>query len=116
MLVVYCHMDNLAGSQFGQTVSKIHDNLVNFILKSHLPFVQITSILAKKGHESLKLLSKMAMKNRTQISIWNILTEKTRPTTFSEVPLLLEIFLWNNPKSHVPRTFQLDYLETFCKW
>ena len=62
MLVVYCHIDNLAGSQFGQTVSKIHDNLVNFILKSHLPFVQITSILAKKGHESLKLLSKMAMK------------------------------------------------------
>ena len=62
MLVVYCHIDNLAGSQFGQTVSKIHDKLVNFILESHLPFVRISSILAKKGHESLKLLSKITMK------------------------------------------------------
>ena len=62
MLVVYCHMDNPVGSQFGQTVSKIHDKLVNFILESHLPFVRISSILAKNGHESWKLLSKMAMK------------------------------------------------------
>ena len=48
MLVVYYHMDKPVSSQFDQTVNKIDGKLVNFILESHLPFVQISSILAKK--------------------------------------------------------------------
>ena len=35
--------------------------------------------------------------------------------TFSNVPLLPEIFLWNNRKSRVPFTSQPDFPETFCK-
>ena len=31
-------------------------------------------------------------------------------TTFSDVPLLLEIFCWNDPKRRVPFTFQLDFV------
>ena len=35
--------------------------------------------------------------------------------TFSDVPLLPEIFLWNNRKSRVPFTSQPDFQESFCK-
>ena len=34
---------------------------------------------------------------------------------FSDVPLLPEIFLWNDQKSRVPFTSQPDFPETFCK-
>ena len=33
--------------------------------------------------------------------------------TFSDVLLLLEIVHWNDSKSRVPFTFQLDFSETF---
>ena len=42
-------------------------------------------------------------------------TRKDR-TTFSDVPLLLEIFRWNDPKSRVPYTFQPDFPYKFGKW
>ena len=35
--------------------------------------------------------------------------------TFSDVPFLPEIFLWNDQKSRVPFTSQPDFPETFCK-
>ena len=35
--------------------------------------------------------------------------------TFSDVPLLPEIFLWNDQKSRVSFTSQPDFPETFCK-
>ena len=34
----------------------------------------------------------------------------------SDVPLLPDIFRWDNPKSRVPFTFQTDVSETFCKF
>ena len=37
-------------------------------------------------------------------------------TTFSDIPLLLAIFRWNDAKGHVPFTFQPDFPETNCKW
>ena len=37
-------------------------------------------------------------------------------TIFSDIPLLLEIFRWNDPKGYVPFTFQTDFPETNCKW
>ena len=37
-------------------------------------------------------------------------------TIFSDVPLLLEIFRWNDEKSHVSFTFQPHFPESFCKW
>ena len=36
-------------------------------------------------------------------------------TSFSDVPLLLKIFRWKDPKSHVPCTFQPDFSETFSQ-
>ena len=36
-------------------------------------------------------------------------------TTFSDVPLLPEIFCWNDPKSRVTYIFQPDFPEMFCK-
>ena len=33
-------------------------------------------------------------------------------TTYSDIPLLPEIFLWNHWKNRVPYTFQPDFLET----
>ena len=37
-------------------------------------------------------------------------------TTFPDVPLLPEISRWNDPKSRVPFTFQLDFKENSGKW
>ena len=37
-------------------------------------------------------------------------------TTFSDVPLLPEIFRWITQKRPVLFTFQPDFPETFCKW
>ena len=42
-------------------------------------------------------------------------TRKDR-TNFSDVPLLQEIFRWNDPKSRVPYTFQPDFPYKFGKW
>ena len=41
-------------------------------------------------------------------------SDRENRTTFSDVPLLPEIFHWNDPKSHVPFTFQQDFPGTFC--
>ena len=46
---------------------------------------------------------------------WNLCPE-THRTTFSDVPLLPEIFRSIAPKRGVPITFQRDFPETFCKW
>ena len=37
-------------------------------------------------------------------------------TTFSDVPLLPEIFRWEDTKPRAQVTFQLDFPEKFCKW
>ena len=69
--------------------------------------------LPKNGREGLKLVSKMALKK------WNTnfrLSVRKNRTTFSDVPLLTDIFRWDNPKSRVPFTFKMDFSETFCKW
>ena len=69
--------------------------------------------LPKNGREGLKLVSKMALKK------WNTnfrLSVRKNRTTFSDVPLLTDIFRWDKPKSRVPFTFQTDFSETFCKW
>ena len=71
--------------------------------------------LPENGREGLKLVSKMALKKwntnfRLEYSI-----RKNR-TTFSYVPLLLEIFRWEDPKIRVLFTFQPEIPEKFCKW
>ena len=50
-------------SRFGKVVSKIQiGDLVNFVPESRLPFAQISSIYQKIGRESIKLISKVALK------------------------------------------------------
>ena len=70
--------------------------------------------LPKNGLKGVKLVSKMDGKK------WNMdfcLEDSIRKnrTTFSDVPLLPEIFCWNDPKSRVTYIVQPDFPETFCK-
>ena len=34
----------------------------------------------------------------------------------TEIPLLPEIFRWNDPESRARFTFQPDFADPFCKW
>ena len=70
--------------------------------------------LSENDREGLKLVSKTALKK------WNTnfrlkYSVQKNGTTFSDIPLLPEIFYWNDPKSRVPFTFQENFPESFCK-
>ena len=59
--------------------------------------------------------AKVGKKNRHPLP-FEIFRPKNR-TSFSDVPLLLEIFRWNeDPKSRLLFTFQQNFPESFCKW
>ena len=91
---------------------KRNSGLVNFIPESRLSFVQIISTTkkrSKKRPRSLKLLSKTALKK------WNTNFRLEHSVRKKYVPLLPEIFRWNDPKSSVPFTFQPGFPETFCE-
>ena len=60
----------------------------------------------------LKLVSKMALKKWNTNFYLEYSIQKNR-TTFSDLPLLPEIFCWNDQKSHVLFTFQPDFPELF---
>ena len=65
----------------------------------------------ENGCESLKLVSKIGFEWFEQM-VHGFPFGTFRPenrTTFSDVPLLPEIFLWNDPKSRVPFTFQPEF-------
>ena len=71
--------------------------------------------LPENDREGLKLVSKMTLKKLNTNFCLEYPVRKNR-TTFTDVPLLLEIFRWNDQKSHVLFTFQPDFPESFCKW
>ena len=71
--------------------------------------------LPKNGREGLKLVSKMALKEWNTNCRLEYSIRKNR-TTFSDVPLLPEVFRWDDPKSRVPFIFQTGFPENFCKW
>ena len=71
--------------------------------------------LPKNNREDLNLVSKMAFNKWNMDFCWEY-TIQTNRTTFPDVPLLPEISRWNDPKSRVPFTFQLDFPEKFGKW
>ena len=101
-------------SRFGKVVSKIQiGDLVNFVPESRLPFAQISSIYQKNGRESIKLISKVALKK------WNKNFRETFRLEKQDYLFRCSItgnFRRNDPKSRVPFTFQSDFPETFCKW
>ena len=59
--------------------------------------------LTENGREGLKLVSKMALRKWNTNFRLEYFVRKNR-TTFSDVPLLQEIFRWEDPKSRVPFT------------
>ena len=71
--------------------------------------------LTENGREGLKLVSKMALRKWNTNFRLEYFVRKNR-TTFSDVPLLPEIFRWEDPKSRVPLTFEPDFPENSCKW
>jgi len=60
--------------------------------------------LLKNGHKGLKLVSKIALKKCNMNFCLEHSIKKSR-TTVSDVPLLPEMFHWNEPKICVPFTF-----------
>ena len=69
--------------------------------------------LPKKRRPELRRVSKMALKKWTTNFRLEHSVRKNK-TSFADVPLLPEIFRWNDPKIRVPFTFQPDFSETFC--
>ena len=67
--------------------------------------------LSKNGLKGVKLVSKMDGKKRNVNFCLEDFNRKNR-TTFSDVPMLAEIFRWNDPKSRVTYIFQPDFPET----
>ena len=66
-------------------------------------------------YNKLNISSAKVGKNRHPLP-FEIFRPKNR-TSFSDVPLLLEIFRWNeDPKSRLLFTFQQNFPESFCKW
>ena len=89
-----------------------NSGLVSFARGSRLPFVQISSIYQKTTAKAWNCYQRWLWRNGTRISVWNIPSGINR-TTFSDVPLLPDIFRWNDPKSPVSFTFQPGFPETF---
>ena len=102
-LVVY-QLQGQTGPRFRQMVyANFKQTCTN---KFHLP---------KNNLEGLKLVSKMDLKKWDSNVRLEYSVRKNKPT-FSDAPLLSEIFRWKDPKSCVPFNFQsADFPETFCK-
>ena len=75
-----------------------NSGLVNFALESQSLFEQISSIYQKTATKPWNWYQRWLWRNVTGISVWNV-------PTHSDIPLLPEIFHWNDPKSHVPTGF-----------
>ena len=80
--------------------------LVNVLAESRLPFVQISYICWKTATKAWNWYKRWLWRNGTWIPY-----RKNR-TIFSEIPLLPEIFRWNDPESRTQFTFQPDFPET----
>ena len=90
---------------------KQNSRLASFVPESRLPFA-VT--FTEYGREGLKLVSKMAFtKWNTNFRLEH--SDRENRTTFSDVPLLPEIFHRNDPKRSAPLTFQLGFPQTFCQ-
>ena len=75
---------------------------------------KLVSFTKKTAAKAWNWYLRWLWRDGTQISILEDSIRKNR-TTISGVPLLPEIFCCNDLKSHVPFTFQLNFLEHFCK-
>ena len=107
--------DRSIGPRFRQMVRKT-SGLVSFVPESRLPFVQIKSVrfTGKRPRRAetgikLKAWKKWNANFRLEYSF-----RKNR-TTFSDVPLLPEIFCWNDPKKACSIYFPTGFSRNVCK-
>ena len=119
VVVFFCRIPVvLENGRSSHTRSAPGSGLVNFVPESRLPFVEMSSIYRKTAVKAWnwyqrwlwRALKKWNTNFRLEYSI------RRNRTTFSGVPMLPEIFRWEDPNSRVPYTFQLDLPEIFCKW
>ena len=79
---------------------------VNFIPESCFSFAKISSLNRKTAAKALNWYQRWLWRNGTRIYFWSVPSGQNK-TTFSDVPLLPEIFWWND-SNRVPFTFQPD--------
>ena len=84
--------------------------LVNFILESHLPFVQISSIYLKTTIKAWNWYQRWLWRNGTEIFAWNILSGKQ--DYLFRCSVAPGNFLLERPKKACPIYFPTG----FCKW
>ena len=88
-----------------------NSRLVDIVHESRLLFVPISSIYRKKAAKAWNWVS-----TKWNTNFWLENSVRKNRTTFSDVPLLPEVFRWSEPNSRALFPFQPDFPETFCKW
>ena len=96
---------------------KQNSRLVNFVPEQRLPFAKISFIYRKRlGRRATGIKDSFEeVEHEFPFGTFRPQKKKNR-TTLSDVPLLPEIFHWNDPKSRVPFSFQQNFPDTFCTW
>ena len=87
---------------------------VNLVPESHFPFEQISSIYPTTAAKARNWYQRWLWWKGTRILVWKTF-HLEKQDFLSYVPLLSEIFRWNEEKSRVPFTFQPEFLETSCR-
>ena len=98
---------------------KVQFRTVNFVQETCLPFAQISSFDRKTAVKAWNWYQKWLWRNGTLLSVGNSPSGKDR-TTFSDVPLLPEIFHWIDTKIrvhlHPDRNSRNLLVQNECWW
>ena len=110
-------MGKLVAPLFRQMVRRIQDWYISS--RNHIYHLYKSVPFTKKRPQIAWTSIKDGFEEMEQEFPFGIFRPEEQDCTFSDVPLLLEIFLWNDPKSCVLFTFHvwLDFREyKFGKW
>ena len=105
-------MGKPVGSRFGQIVSKIQDWSISS--RNRVYHLYKTVSFSEKRPRRRETGFKDDFEETEHEFPLENSVQKNR-TTFSDIPLLPEIFHWSDPESRVPFTLQPDSPEAFCK-
>ena len=95
---------------------KQNSRLVNFVSEQRLPFAKISFIYRKRLGRRATGIKDSFEEVEHEFPFGTFRPQKKKRITLSDVPLLPEIFHWNDPKSRVPFSFQPNFPDTFCTW
>ena len=114
---VFYHLHGQTGRSTVRANGAQNSGLVNFVPKSLLPFVQISSIHRKTTAKDWHWFQRWLVKEMEHKFPFGILSLENQdyPLRFFLVPGNFR-FERHNTKSRDPFTFQLDFPETFFKW